>query len=801
MKSIFRYCCVSFFLINQLLNAQSTTVVWLLTSDDNPQVSGYAQAAPVIRSNMVVRSYSTSTTDGTYQKNGPDSGGNWIAESSENPNRYMAYAFSAQEGYTFVVSTVSLRIGYSGSSSLIKANIYYSTDSTNNFASRTLLESGITVQNSAFSDKVYPVQVTISGNQQFYLLIFPWATSATSSKSVSLQNVTISGSASVLGSGIITVSPTNLSYGTINVNAFKIKDFVLNAWNLQPAEGNLVLSAPQGFALSESRTGMFVRELLLPYQSGVVENTRIYVRFEPTTTSAFSSSLSISGGGAAQVELHLNGTAVPVDSILGIFVALNGNDSNIGSFNAPFATIAKAVSVAQPGDTIFLRGGVYNLTSTVTLSKNGSDELRYYLKGYPNDSQRPLLNFSSMQSGDGINLTGSYWFIKGIDVCRAPGNGMRISGSYNIVEYCSFFENKETGLQISNGGSYNRIINSDSYFNYDPPLGGNADGFAPKLSVGTGNYFYGCRAWQNSDDGWDGYLRDNDNVITILEYCWSFMNGYLMNGNPITTGNGNGFKMGGGDNSNADSLRHHMTLKNCLAFDNRVKGFDQNNNRGSMIIYNGTAYRNYTNYGMGSRVKSGETMTLVNCVALGSTGSVWSGAIQKTNSWMSPFTPITAAEFVSTDTTGIRGPRKPDGSLPDVPFMRLLENSKLIDVGTFVGTPYNGNAADLGCFEYGTVLSVDKKQTMIPGKIAPEQNYPNPFNPVTVIPFRLSTTSHVILSVYDILGREVACLLNKEMVVGNYEVPFEATQLPSGVCIVILKTGNKQLNKKMLLLK
>ena len=159
-------------------------------------------------------------------------------------------------------------------------------------------------------------------------------------------------------------------------------------------------------------------------------------------------------------------------------------------------------------------------------------------------------------------------------------------------------------LELNSGGgaSNNRIINCDSFFNVDPSQG-NADGFSPKLDVGTGNYFYGCRSWQNSDDGCDGYLRPSDSVFTTFENCWMFHNGYLKSG-AASSGNGNGFKMGGGDNSNADSLRHNMTLKNCLAFDNRVKGFDQNNNRGSMTLLNCTAFRNGTNINISAGVKN-----------------------------------------------------------------------------------------------------------------------------------------------------------------------------------------------------
>jgi hypothetical protein len=386
------------------------------------------------------------------------------------------------------------------------------------------------------------------------------------------------------------------------------------------------------------------------------------------------------------------------------YVSTTGSDSNPGTIDSAFQTIPQAITVAVAGDTIYVRGGTYICTTRISIgSKSGvSNSKMCYLWAYP--GERPLLDFSSITgtSSDGLSLSGSYWYIKGIDVKGAPHNGLKFSGgSNNIVEFCSFFENRNTGCQVANGASNNRIINCDSYYNYDAPGGGNADGFSPKLDVGTGNYFYGCRSWQNSDDGFDGYLRPSDNVTTTLENCWSFMNGYLKDGNPIVSGNGNGFKMGGGDNSNRDSLRHNMTLKNCLCFDNRVKGFDQNNNRGSMTLLNCTGYRNGDqNYKITGIIRSTSTVTVKNCAELGGKVSLASYTIQQTNSWINPpFATVTTTDFKSIDTTGVRGPRKANGDLPDITFMHLAAGSQLIDAGTNIGLPYNSNAPDLGAFE------------------------------------------------------------------------------------------------------
>ncbi|MGE5682366.1 MAG: T9SS type A sorting domain-containing protein [Bacillota bacterium] len=82
-----------------------------------------------------------------------------------------------------------------------------------------------------------------------------------------------------------------------------------------------------------------------------------------------------------------------------------------------------------------------------------------------------------------------------------------------------------------------------------------------------------------------------------------------------------------------------------------------------------------------------------------------------------------------------------------------------------------------------------------------DQNYPNPFNPSTVITFSVPEKSNVTLKVFDILGREVATLLNGEMNTGKYEVKFDASKLTSGVYLYTIQAGNFSQSKKMMLVK
>lgn len=94
-----------------------------------------------------------------------------------------------------------------------------------------------------------------------------------------------------------------------------------------------------------------------------------------------------------------------------------------------------------------------------------------------------------------------------------------------------------------------------------------------------------------------------------------------------------------------------------------------------------------------------------------------------------------------------------------------------------------------------------KTASTIPTTLALNQNYPNPFNPTTVIRYQLQAVSHVILTVYDVLGRKVATLANGRESAGVHSVTFDAGRLPSGVYFCRLSTGGKTAVRKMLLVK
>jgi hypothetical protein len=93
------------------------------------------------------------------------------------------------------------------------------------------------------------------------------------------------------------------------------------------------------------------------------------------------------------------------------------------------------------------------------------------------------------------------------------------------------------------------------------------------------------------------------------------------------------------------------------------------------------------------------------------------------------------------------------------------------------------------------------QEDVAPRQYELSQNYPNPFNPSTTIKFELPKASHVSLTVYDILGREVTVLVNEKRDAGVHEVKFDGSNLASGVYFYRLKAGDIVQSKRLLLLK
>ena len=454
-------------------------------------------------------------------------------------------------------------------------------------------------------------------------------------------------------------------------------------------------------------------------------------------------------------------TPAPVDSAV-IWCAADGDDTTAdGSEAKPFFDVQKAIDKALPGTTIKMKAGTYLYDKRININdRNGTSE-KYITVMCPDG--RAVLDFSKMpyhahsdNPQQGIRLTSSYWHFYKIDVCNASDNGLLIERSKpvggsaqdvinrtqdahdNIIEFCNFYRNGDTGVQMKNLASFNYILNCDAYENRDEG-DGDADGFAPKISVGDGNYFYGCRAYNNSDDGYDVFFKKDggftDNKTIVMENCLAYENGFI-NG-VKTKGNMNGFKMG------SNQGRMNVVLNRCIAVNNGSKGFDQNHNSGDIILNNCTGYsllkfsgqKNSYSYRIYEALASGSVCELTNCIAIndystktptdkgeyGSKNETTYGRVNVsvaskslTNDWI-----CAPSNFQSVDDyDALIGPRKEDGSLnwDNITWGHPKnDNAVVVDKGTIVGANtryagagvvipairYEGTAPDLGAFEQG----------------------------------------------------------------------------------------------------
>ncbi|MGJ7030123.1 right-handed parallel beta-helix repeat-containing protein [Niabella hirudinis] len=407
------------------------------------------------------------------------------------------------------------------------------------------------------------------------------------------------------------------------------------------------------------------------------------------------------------------------------YMAPGGSDANPGTIARPFATINKAQSVMVSGDTLYFRGGTYKITErqvmqysrayaqVFLMNRSGSPARKTCYWGYP--GERPVFDLSEVKpSGYRVTVfqvSGSDLYFKNFEI---TGTQVTITthtqsecfrndgGSRNIYENLAMHDGMAIGFYLVRG-SNNLVLNCDAYNNYDPVSergrGGNVDGFGGHANTtgSTGNTFRGCRAWYNSDDGFD--LIGAQSAVTI-ENCWAFYNGYKppRYGNLVSAGDGNGFKAGGYGMGTLSSSEQAMVstdavpvhvIKKCIAFANKASGFYANHHLGGITWQNNTAYKNRYNFNMVNRQRNADPAIAVDVNGYGhvlennrsyfprTTGADIvhvneTACIIAANSFLNASAEaVSENDFMSIDPAALTLPRQPGGSLPLIDFLRL----------------------------------------------------------------------------------------------------------------------------------
>jgi hypothetical protein len=148
-----------------------------------------------------------------------------------------------------------------------------------------------------------------------------------------------------------------------------------------------------------------------------------------------------------------------------------------------------------------------------------------------------------------------------------------------------------------------------------------------------------------------------------------------------------------------------------------------------------------------------------------------------------------------------RGPAVQITSINEAAGTVTLAEPRSWTAGAGVHVAFQGNAPDIGAVESSWSRTTSQQDGGQIGTFALQQNYPNPFNPSSDIRYQISDISRVQLAVYDLLGREVAMLVNEQQAPGAYQVRFDATGLPSGMYLYRLTAGSFAETKRMMLMK
>ncbi|MCE7081008.1 chondroitinase-B domain-containing protein [Streptomyces sp. ST2-7A] len=362
------------------------------------------------------------------------------------------------------------------------------------------------------------------------------------------------------------------------------------------------------------------------------------------------------------------------DTGIVIVVAPDGDDSGPGTADAPLAEIQEAVDRAGPGDTIVVRGGTYVLTENITITTSGEPGRPITLTAHEGErviidgdrlpaSRTPVGGGIPRPERGSIHQEASFWRIEGLELIRGPYCVYCHNCDDNEFRNLITRDNYETGFQLQGDSSRNLIVNLDSHGNHDPRKNGeSADGPGIKEGRGEGNRVVGARLWNNADGGFDA--REFRSAITI-EDSVAYGNGVNRWDLPNFSGDGNGFKLGGGTGGGTGVISADHVLRNPIAFRNAVDGVVDNGNPGNILITRTTTFDNgrngFTVNRSASELRGNLSVLDPNPVSAGSSTSVG-------NSWNLPG-PWNADSVLGTGPGGVTGPRGAGGSIPSTDFL------------------------------------------------------------------------------------------------------------------------------------
>ena len=491
------------------------------------------------------------------------------------------------------------------------------------------------------------------------------------------------------------------------------------------------------------------------------------------------------------------------------YVSENGNNSNNGlTPETAFETLQHAADIVTAGDSVLVLQGNY---VGFDIRKNGSQTSLIVFKAIENNV---VIDEKNSVTPDGINIENASWIIiDGFEVKDQPRAGIRAAVSDFVTvknNYCH--NNQRWGIFTGFTDDLTVENNTCSYSTEEHGIYVSNSSDRPIIKDNHSFNNNGCGIHMNGDISMGG-----DGIIS----------------NAVVEGNilhDNGY--GGGSAINMDGVQNSEIFNN-LVYNNHATGIAMYQIDGGDASKNNKVYNN-------TIIQPADGRWCIISVD-GSTGNtIYNNILINHHSFRGSIA-IDAASadgFISDYNILVNRLSNDDGNSnmtlsqwqslgydlhsiiadPEEQIFidhtngdfHLLQNAQAVDAGTNLVLPTvfedldntprpQGSGFDIGCYEFTNATTVEEEN--IPESFQLFQNYPNPFNPTTTLSFVIGYSSFVSLKVYDVLGNEIATLVDEEKTAGKYEVSFNSTELPSGVYIYQLNSGNYIQTRKMVILK
>jgi len=413
-----------------------------------------------------------------------------------------------------------------------------------------------------------------------------------------------------------------------------------------------------------------------------------------------------------------------------------------------------------------------------------------------------------------------------------PGTGVLVIIENNVIDSNQTIgANFETyvssgagiGSQTNCRVSGNIIRDNVSFSELNQAAGGGFASVSSDYVLFTNNKVVGNKALTNAtdDEGLGGgiyFVRDSTAYIRVMN---NIISNNEVRSEYKTRGAGIGFDRTG--NYGGDVL-----FANNIVYSNYSTGSGDSRGGGIYLwkstvkVFNNTITTNSSDFGGGLYSNDSETSVVMNSIFWGDTSNseVYIGGI--------------APEIVYSDIQGGWGgtgnidsdpffvdPSIFDFCLQDIsPCIQKAIDTIEINGVWYYCPPYDydglfrpypvGTMPDMGAYEYQFLVGIEENSSShLPDKYTLAQNYPNPFNPGTTIEFALPTAGFVTLSIFNILGEQVATLVSENLTAGSYKYEWDASELTSGIYFYRLQSVDPESSsgqgfvktKKMILLR